>query len=97
LAERTIAPKLFLKNGMSILAANVRPGYLAKLKFPKGILVLNQAPADCVLAFVEDAKEMRETLPLLRTAILPDRMLWICFHKGTSKTKAHLNRDTLYA
>ena len=95
--EKTIAQKLYLKDGMSILLVNAPQGYPARLKLPKGVAVVKRAPADCVLAFIANSKEMREQLPKLKRALTPKGMLWVCYYKGTSKIKTDINRDMLHA
>lgn len=94
--EKTIAQKLFLKDGMSFLLVNAPPGYSSQLKLPKGVVTVKRAPADCILAFIANSQEMRSQLPTLQESLAPDGMLWVCYHKGTSKIKTDINRDTLH-
>lgn len=97
LAEKTIAQKLFLKSGMRILLVGAPQGYLARLKLPKDVVVVKRAPADSVLGFLADSKEMRKQMPALRKAVAPNGMLWVSYLKGTSKIKTDINRDILHA
>ena len=97
MAVKTIAQKLYIKDRMSLLLVNAPPGYPAHLKLPKGIVVAKRAPADCVLAFIPNSKEMQAQLPALKKSLASNGMLWVCYYKGTSKTKTDINRDSINA
>ncbi len=98
--EKTVAQKLFIKEGMRILLVNAPAGYVAKLgKLPKNVRVVKEssAPVDFVQLFIANRKELEAQLPKLKKALNPNGMLWVCYLKGTSKTKTDINRDSLHA
>ncbi len=99
MAEKTIAQRLYVKDGMSVLLVNAPQGYAARLKLPKTVTIAKSAtaPADCILAFIADRKELEAQLPKLKRALAPKGMLWVCYHKGTSKIKTDIHRDTINA
>ncbi len=99
MSEKTVAQKLFIKEGMKVIFVNTPQGYQARLRLPKKVTVLKQPtePADFIQVFVADRKELEEQLPRLKKMLSPKGMLWVCYHKGTSKTKTDIHRDTINA
>ncbi len=98
--EKSIAQKLFIKEGMQVLLINAPAGYAAKLgKLPKNATVVKEssAPVDFVQVFVANRKELETQTSRVKKLLKPSGMLWICYLKGTSKIKTDINRDTLHA
>ncbi len=98
--EKTVAEKLQIKEGMRVFIVNAPRGYKTLLgKMPKGTQVLKTAtdPADMIQVFVADRKELEEQLPKLKAALVPGGMLWVTYHKGTSKIMTDINRDSINA
>ncbi len=98
--EKTVAQKLFIKEGMKILLVNAPAGYSAKLgKLPRNVTVVKESsmPVDFVQLFIANRKELEAQAPKLKKMLNPDALLWVCYLKGTSKTKTDINRDTLHA
>jgi hypothetical protein len=54
-------------------------------------------PVDLIQLFVANRRELEEQLPRLKAALKPDGMLWITYHKGTSRIKTDINRDSINA
>ncbi len=81
-AEKTIAQKLFIKEGMTVLLLNAPAGYAAKLgKLPKNASIVKQASArvDFIQLFVANRKQLEEHAPRLKKPLNPNGMLWICY------------------
>jgi predicted CoA-binding protein len=99
-SDKTVAEKLMIKPGRRVLFVNPPLDYAALLGgLPDGVAVLagpNEA-ADVVQVFVASRKELDEELPRLKGALKPNGMLWVTYHKGTSKVKTDINRDTIAA
>jgi hypothetical protein len=100
MSEKTVAQKLLIKEGYSVLFVNP-PANLTTLLggMPAGV---NAAPAadvsmDLILAFIATRAELEATLPALKTRMKPGGLLWVAYHKGSSKTKTDINRDSIYA
>jgi predicted CoA-binding protein len=100
MAEKSVAQKLMIKQGRSVLLVNPPAGYDALLgELPAGVIVLTEpsAPADIVQVFVADRRELEEQLPKLKPLVKPKGMLWVTYHKGTSRIKTDIHRDTIAA
>lgn len=99
MSEKTVAQKLFIKEGMKVVFVNPPQGYQARLKLPKNVTVLKEAtaPIDFIQVFVANRNELEEQLPKLKKMLSPKGMLWVCYYKGTSKTKTDIHRDTINA
>ncbi len=98
--EKTLTQKLFIKEGMTALLVNAPAGYAAKVgKLPKNASIVKQAssPVDFIQLFAANRKEFEAQVPKVKKLLKPNGMLWICYLKGTSKTKTDINRDTLHA
>jgi hypothetical protein len=100
LSNKTISEKLFIKPGKTVLLVNAPAGYARQLgKLPAGaILCEGTAPsADIIQVFVGSEAELREHLSQLKKILNPGGALWVTYHKGTSKTKTDINRDSIAA
>ena len=98
--DKTIAQKLLIKAGYSVLFINPPKGYKAALgAMPKDVTTLKEPtrPADLIQLFVANRKELEAQLPKLAGALKPNGLLWVTYYKGTSKTKTDINRDTINA
>ena len=42
-------------------------------------------------------KDLEEQLPRLKPLLAPKGLLWVTYHKGTSKQKSDINRDSIAA
>lgn len=98
--EKSIAQKLFIKEGMTVLLVNAPAGYAAKLgKLPKDAMIVegSSAPVDFIQVFLANRQEAEAYAPKMKKLLKPNGLLWLCYLKGTSKTKTDINRDTLHA
>jgi hypothetical protein len=98
-SDKSIADRLLIKKGYTVLVLNAPTGYRAQLEG----LALNVAlfttpadqPADLVQLFVTSAEELDARLTGLRKLLKPRGLLWITYPKGTSRIKTDINRDTI--
>ena len=95
---QSLAQKLQIKPGRSLLLINPPAGYADLLAdLPAGSL-REDAPADIVQLFVRSRAELEERLDAAAAALSPGGILWATYPKGTSKTlKADINRDSINA
>jgi hypothetical protein len=100
MSDKSVAQKLFIKPGKKVLMINPPPGYLAQLgALPGGVVLLSEtgSPVDVIQLFVANRVELEAQLPRLKSLLAPKGMIWVTYHKGTSKVKTDINRDTINA
>ncbi len=100
MSEKTIAQKLSLKPGTKFILVNPPPGYQARIgELPAGVKLLDEAssPAEAIQVFIANRGELEAQLPQLKQHMTPHGMLWVSYHKGTSKVKTDINRDSINA
>jgi len=98
MSEKSIAQKLFIKPGNKFLLVNPPDGYLARMgTMPTGVILLNESstPVEAIQVFVENRLELEQQLPRLKELLAPKGMLWVTYHKGTSRVKTDIHRDTI--
>jgi hypothetical protein len=98
--DKTIAQKLSLKPGNKFLLVNPPAGFTTRLGELSGeVRLLSQAssPAEVIQVFVANQAELETQLHQLKQLLTPHGMLWVTYHKGTSKVKTDINRDTIIA
>ena len=100
MSEKTVAQKLLIKEGRTLLLVNPPKGYKSLLgELPKGVRLVKAPaqPVDVIQVFVANRAELEEQLPKLKAALAPNGLLWVTYHKGTSKTKTDIHRDSINA
>ncbi len=100
MSDKSVGQKLFIKPGNKVLMLNPPPGYLAQLgALPGGVVLLSEtgSPVDVIQVFVANRAELEAQLPGLKSLLAPKGMIWVTYHKGTSKVKTDINRDTINA
>jgi predicted CoA-binding protein len=100
MSNKSVAEKLMIKPGRSVLLVNPFEGYLDLLGFLSEITVhLNETsnPVDIVQLFVKSQNELEEFLPKLKSSLKPGGMVWVTYTKGTSKLAGDIHRDTINA
>jgi len=100
MSEKTVAEKLLIKPGFRVCFINAPTGYEAWLgNLPENVKIMNElaSPLDLIQLFVEDRKDLEARLGKVKAALSPTTILWVTYHKGTSKVKTDINRDTLNA
>ena len=100
MSNKSVAEKLMIKPGRSVLLVNPFEGYLDLLGFLSEITVhLNETsnPVDIIQLFVKSQNELEEFLPKLKSSLKPGGMIWVTYTKGTSKLAGDIHRDTINA
>jgi predicted CoA-binding protein len=100
MSDKSVAEKLLIKPGQTILLVNPPKGYKALLgEIPKGATVLKEAAkaVDLIQVFVASREDLEEQLPRLKPLLATKGLLWVTYHKGTSKQKSDINRDSIAA
>ena len=98
MSDKSIAQKLFIKPGNKFLLIDPPAGYLAQMgEFPEGTIILSDSSClvEVIQVFVTNRAELIEQLPRLKQLLAPKGMIWVTYHKGTSKVKTDINRDTI--
>jgi len=98
--DKSVAEKLWIKAGFTICLFNAPENYEAVLgKLPEGVTVVNKLvnPVDLIQVFMDNRQALEEQLPKIKPLLSPDTILWVTYHKGTSKIKTDINRDTINA
>jgi hypothetical protein len=100
MSEKTIAEKLSIKPGSKFLLINPPSGYVSQMgALPEGVDLLSDSTnrVEAIQIFVANRAELEAQLPRLFGLLTPKGMLWVTYHKGTSKVKTDINRDTINA
>ena len=98
--DKSIAARLFIKPGYKVLLVNPPKGYLDRMgELPTGVIVLSDSSClvEVIQVFVANRAELEAELPKLKELLAPKGMIWVTYHKGTSKVKTDINRDTINA
>ncbi len=100
MSDKTIAQKLSIKPGNKLLIINPPAGYSMVVgELPAGASLLSDGggPVEAIQVFVANRLELENQLPRLMKLLAAKGMLWVTYHKGTSKVKTDINRDTIAA
>ncbi len=101
MSDKTLAQKLLIKKGYTVLLLNAPAGYRAVLgELPPDVTLLTSPPGytvDLVQLFVTSAEELDARLPGMRRLVKPKGLLWVSYPKGTSGVKTDINRDSIWA
>ena len=91
----TIAQKLKIKEGLTILAINAPSDYKrAPGPLPAGAKIIDsEKSSDQVHWFVKDRAQMEKELKKVLSLIKANTICWIFYPKGTSKIQTDLTRD----
>jgi hypothetical protein len=95
MSEKTVADKMFLKNVKSIAVLNgeAHPAMVAQL--PAELIDNGTDPADVVVMFALNQKELDQYLPLAKERLGDKGSLWIAYLKQTASKATDINRDTI--
>lgn len=99
MAEKSSAQKMQLKADWKIRLVNA-PANAGSLlgALPEGAAIVDAVSddaADSALLFANNRAELEAMLPALRDAVAPGRSVWVVYHKGTSKVKTDIHRDSI--
>ena len=100
MSQKTIAQKLFIREGYTILFVNPPKGYRSSIgKLPPKVKVLSQSsdPVDFIQVFVSSEKELEDQLPRLKDLLAPKGLLWVTYPKLTSRLRSDVNRDSIFS
>ena len=99
MSEKSVAQKLLIKEGRTVLFVNPPPGYVSGLgALPAGVKLLkSHGTADLIQLFVKSRAELERELPKLKRALAPGALLWVTYPKVTSRMKGDINRDSIAA
>lgn len=100
MSDKTIAEKLLIKPGYRVCFIHAPEGYETWLgNLPEGAMVMKElaSPVDLIQLFVDDRKSLEAQLSKVKSSLSPTTILWVTYHKGTSKVKIDINRDTINA
>jgi hypothetical protein len=92
------AQKLLIKEGYLVLFIHPPENQSELLgELPSKITVVDDANSqvDFILAYIADRRELERHLGELKKRLKPRGLMWIAYHKGTSKVKTDINRDTI--
>ena len=87
-----------MKEGYRVLFVHPPTNQIELLgELPPNITLVEDAASevDFILAYIADRKELEKHLDELKKRLKPRGLLWIAYHKGTSKIKTDINRDTI--
>lgn len=96
----TLPQKLQFKPGRRITILNSPPGYieqLGELSNPVSTQIDPTNQPDIIQLFVANRQELEQVLPGLWSHLATGGFIWVTYHKGTSKIKTDINRDTINA
>ena len=100
MSDKSITQKLFIKPGIKFLLVNPPDGYLTRMgELPIGTILLSDSSCivEAIQVFVSNRTELEAQLPRLKELLAPKGMLWVTYHKGTSRVKTDINRDMINA
>ncbi len=100
MSDKTVAQKLLIKEGHKVAFANRPEGYAALLgDLPGNVTILPEPTpaADVIQVFVANRRELEAALAKLKSLLNPRTIFWVTYHKGTSRVKTDINRDTVNA
>jgi hypothetical protein len=97
MTEKTVVDKMFLKNAKSIAVLNgaAHPGMVSQL--PANLIDNGSGPADVVVMFALNQKQLDEYLPLASERLGDKGSLWIGYLKQTASKATDIDRDTIKA
>lgn len=92
--EKTVADKMFLRTAKSmlILGGEAHPGVVSQM--PNEIMT-DKGPADVVLMFARNRKELEQYFPIAKEALGEKGSLWIAYLKQTASKATDINRDSI--
>jgi hypothetical protein len=93
--EKTIADKMYLKTAKSLAVLNgaVHPGIVAQL--PAELISEGDAPADVVLVFALNRKELEQWFPQALARLGEKGSLWIAYLKHSAPKATDIDRDAV--
>ena len=100
MSEKTVSQKLLVKPGYKVLFWRAPADYdqwLGDLPADVKLAKRFAEPVDLIQIFVGSRKDLEEQLSQIKPVLKPETILWVTYHKGTSKVKTDINRDSINA
>lgn len=96
MSDKSVATRLAIKPGHAVRVMGAPPQFSKVLgRLPATARITQSGPADRMVLFVSDAKELDRTVKEAMAATRPDGALWIAYPKLTSG-KSDLSRQTIH-
>jgi hypothetical protein len=98
MSEKTVAQKLMVKAGQTLLILNAPKGYERTIgKMPEDVIVHSRGGqvADIIQAFIRSKTELEDQLSSLKCMLKPEGILWITYPKGKGDIQSDINRDLI--
>lgn len=97
MSDKTIADKMYLKTAKSVAVLNggVHPGIVAQL--PQALLSEGDEPADVVLMFALNRKELDQWFPQALQRLGDKGSLWIAYLKHSAPKATDIDRNAIDA
>ncbi len=98
MSEKRIVEKLMIKPGKTFRMVHAPEAYHQQLgRLPEGarLITCDNEPSDIIQVFVDSRQQLEAELPRLMKELCPGGALWVTYHKGTSKIKTDINRDSI--
>jgi hypothetical protein len=98
MSDKTLAQKLAIKEGFQVLLVRAPEGYAERLRpLPSGVSVNAPAgPYEVIQLFVATQRQLESSLPPLKLLLKPSGYIWVSWHKGGSRIKGEVTRDTIW-
>ena len=100
LSSKSNAQKLLVKPGSALMLVNP-PRNIGDLlgPIPVGVAVrrFGGGASHAILYFSGSRTDLEGQLPGLKAFLEPGGIIWVAYHKGTSKTKTDVSRDSIRA
>jgi len=99
MSDKSIAQRMFIKSGHTLVLLNAPPGYIETIgEIPEAVKILNTlvSGADIIQFFTKSRSDLEKNFNPLINALKDDGSLWISYPKGTSKVETDINRDIIW-
>ena len=97
-SQRSLAQKLGIKAGWTIVVLNAPENYLELLAgLPDGVTICSELGSDLPLIhfFCTKQKELEASFPAMRAALLQNGMVWISWPKKSAKVPTDLDENII--
>ncbi len=97
MADKTMADKMYLMTAKSLAVFNgaAHPGMVQQL--PQELISEGSDPADVVLVFALNQKELEQWFPAAMARLGEKGSLWIAYLKHSAPKATDIDRDSIYA
>ena len=98
MAEKTVAQKMFIRAGQTVLLVNVPKGVKEAIGIPEGVKVVakSAAPVDVQIVFAITQAELIKRIETAKALMKPDGLIWLAYPKA-GQLDTDLKRDNVAA